>query len=682
LNLAGDVFEDCQQTDVAGYPHIPDVPRRTTVLDCLMGNYIASKSVLAKQMSNSRSLYVSCDSTSKRFRKMRAIAIGGLISRSKIDVDKDIFTDEVLDDDTIETEADGVSSIIITGSDGHTYEFWETVLELDDVIDQTGKGTVNKIIQAFNEINDIQRNLGLKITTICSIDSIVYDNASENTGKITGVGVELNAARKLIEPNCADIVLKGCYDHILNLVSKSFQKKYNEYIEANNSKFNNLLVNGVSVVFEVISRLNNQNLRNRWAHLITKLENDMDVHLEHNIQCTTNRYLSAARTAANIHKSFGVDLAAREFMRWYGVSDASASSNDERDATVITDIYFKLTCLVLEIQYKLFLTGMEEANSIYEAEEYSDYITTQYNSIAGYLHTLQNGTRKQQQDRIQSLLEWSSDASCVILLYIDSYFEFMRDLLVQLFKLYTTLVKKHDGSFLDNAVRSDKIVLIRPTSRVVERYLGTSIKIMGSNSRVRALVIKAIIRLKTLQFDWRGTFNDAVMDTHYTEGRKELVKYPSHVDISRMIITHKTHKKAVQIEADKRKLAAKQLQEERKRQEKLKKACEKQQKELATLNDKQLLETHVRALLDDPSFSITESVTVPLLKNLVERINSRIASRVDELDGVERIKKTQRRQELISDILERGVLPVMYSDMCRMFNAMSISDIEASNNGK
>jgi hypothetical protein len=71
---------------------------------------------------------------------------------------------------------------------------------------------------------------GRKKLTVADIEAIVFDTTSSNTGKIKGLAGLLTKARQAAwkEQNklgsLRKLMVKGCEDHILNLMSKDYEK--------------------------------------------------------------------------------------------------------------------------------------------------------------------------------------------------------------------------------------------------------------------------------------------------------------------------------------------------------------------------------------------------------------------------------------------------------------------------
>jgi hypothetical protein len=84
--------------------------------------------------------------------------------------------------------------------------------------------------------------------------------------------------------------------------------------------------------------------------------------------------------------------------------------------------------------------------------------------------------------------------------------------------------------------------LIRPTSKVVERYLGAALKLMGGNDGINKVLLAGFIRLKTLRFDWM-LFPQYQREYHRKQGRFMLDRCPTHLEFTQNKIGFKAIQK-------------------------------------------------------------------------------------------------------------------------------------------
>lgn len=164
------------------YP-VTDWPSAETAKRSLMAKYVASDFVLARKMEESSSLYIGIDGTTSGARYLRAIVIGGLTEQKN-------------------DRSEQPGAIKYNASDGNQYELWETVLEFEECVSHTAESAVHSVRQCFERIKLYQKQLGIKEVTLDRIESIVYDNASENTGRHGGIGELLEKERQIDNPNC------------------------------------------------------------------------------------------------------------------------------------------------------------------------------------------------------------------------------------------------------------------------------------------------------------------------------------------------------------------------------------------------------------------------------------------------------------------------------------------------
>jgi hypothetical protein len=517
----------------------------------------------------------------------------------------------------------------------------------------------------MEEIADIQRSRNWRVTTICDIDSIVFDNASENTGIHNGVGALLNKERKKLRIDCDDLVSKGCYDHILNLISKLYRKRFDQSILSSPDRYKNLISDGKCIVYDVIARMQNTNIRHRWTHQFRYFAESRQVHIDYTIVDTENRYIAGERTGANILNALGVDKLVRRLM---GVSsDADASKLDARDTTATSDPYFVYSLHIMSVLNSLHRMYMHEVDKIKELNAYCGYITAQFKLLSLYLSRLQSSDEFVQQETLKHLFNLA-DIQINSLLDDPTAVLFFRDHFIIYLECYVEMIMKHDGNFIDDEDDNDiddsqdnsetrstaqsyakrfnngdrKIKLIRTTSRVVERLLGTVMKILKRNNRMRAVLLRSILRLKTLQFNWMCLFNFDEREAHYREGLKLLSNDKTQLQISQEITLKKIRENIVK-EAD---LKKKQERKAAAEAEKRRLEAEKAEKERKKSEEKELISDSVNYLLDDSSFQI-EKVTVDNLKSAVDLINDHHQQK--------QINKSGLRRDLIEKIVGKAV---------------------------
>jgi hypothetical protein len=75
---------------------------------------------------------------------------------------------------------ENISATKVTFPDGTMYLFWETFLNVEDCTNDDAASTVASIITAMEEIADIQRSRNWRVTTNCDIDSIVSPDRYKN----------------------------------------------------------------------------------------------------------------------------------------------------------------------------------------------------------------------------------------------------------------------------------------------------------------------------------------------------------------------------------------------------------------------------------------------------------------------------------------------------------------------
>ncbi len=116
---------------------------------------------------------------------------------------------------------------------GGTYEnkTWSAPFGLLEINDKGAEVDCAAIQSVLESVRCVQREkLNIQPTSILHFKSITFDNCEENTGRWNGLGARLERWRtaehkKVDEPKpYKALLMKGCSDHIANIVSKSFEK--------------------------------------------------------------------------------------------------------------------------------------------------------------------------------------------------------------------------------------------------------------------------------------------------------------------------------------------------------------------------------------------------------------------------------------------------------------------------
>jgi hypothetical protein len=190
---------------------------------------------------------------------------------------------------------------------------------------------------------------------------------------------------------------------------------------------------------------------------------------------------------------------------------AETSAADARVRNVSESDFFCYSLYCLEVIDAIHRKLMKEVNLIKECKAYCKYITEHYKLMHQFCDTL-----KSEKKNVLLKLFQFCDVNTTRL-NDDKIVEFMVDVLQIYLNYFCDMVMKHDKSFIldtdelsvyDNSVSQSnyRIKLVKTTSRVVERTLGNVMKELQKNNKTRIVVLKTILRLRPLQFNWMEQF--------------------------------------------------------------------------------------------------------------------------------------------------------------------------------
>ena len=152
-------------------------------------------------------------------------------------------------------------AIRMTGIEGEVP--WSFPIRFCEPGDHKAKTQLREIEQTIRDINHFNTGKGLPSLSVFDIEAITFDTTSSNTGKKKGLAGLLTAARKEEwenqnrEGEVPELVVKGCEDHLINLMSKD----YEEYLVTNASK--NLIIKGKHRATDIVQLLINKVARTR-----------------------------------------------------------------------------------------------------------------------------------------------------------------------------------------------------------------------------------------------------------------------------------------------------------------------------------------------------------------------------------------------------------------------------------
>ena len=101
-----------------------------------------------------------------------------------------------------------------------------------DILDKSATGLLKSILAMWDKLGETQVAPNVPTTPLYAIDTLYADNASVNTGEVSGLSVLSNCARLAAylrdHPNDRGfkaLLFKGCKDHVLALVLASYNQK-------------------------------------------------------------------------------------------------------------------------------------------------------------------------------------------------------------------------------------------------------------------------------------------------------------------------------------------------------------------------------------------------------------------------------------------------------------------------
>lgn len=110
---------------------------------------------------------------------------------------------------------------------------WSSLFGLFELVEKGAQIDIKAIQAMLSTVQEIQRQKGYCITNLYDFKSITFDNCSENTGRKAGVGVllqdlhkhafDIDPRAKAVQLTYKPLILKGCSDHIVNLVSRDIE---------------------------------------------------------------------------------------------------------------------------------------------------------------------------------------------------------------------------------------------------------------------------------------------------------------------------------------------------------------------------------------------------------------------------------------------------------------------------
>ena len=116
-------------------------------------------------------------------------------------------------------------------------QLWVQPIGLKEFVDHDAEFQITMILNVWKEYNDLQLELNEQQTPIWKIQAVCTDNENLNKGKFNGIIKQLNDIRKKIHlqdkqnnsniPDFENIVIKGCSDHLIHLISKEVHTRWN-----------------------------------------------------------------------------------------------------------------------------------------------------------------------------------------------------------------------------------------------------------------------------------------------------------------------------------------------------------------------------------------------------------------------------------------------------------------------
>jgi hypothetical protein len=130
------------------------------------------------------------------------------------------------------------SFFVATLSGIHGGQLWEMPLLFCEILEKGSQTELELLRGAFSFLRKLQTIAGVaELISFPNITELVFDNASENTGIHNGLGFLFLRAREqewketAKEGSLPPCALKGCDDHIANLISAEFGRRVAQFLK-------------------------------------------------------------------------------------------------------------------------------------------------------------------------------------------------------------------------------------------------------------------------------------------------------------------------------------------------------------------------------------------------------------------------------------------------------------------
>jgi len=214
---------------------------------------------------------------------------------------------------------------VLFGGIDKTNQPWMKLVDLWEGIDHTAETQVEVIIETLNRLQQYQEQ---HKTQLWEFKSIVFDNTSENTGWKNGVAARLERKRQQMwqekhsQEQLSPMIVKGCIDHMANLVTADFKRRLTHALQFWNCS--ELLKDGKEcIIFNYLRRISKRFGRAPWKGEFQGFCAQQQCVSKVSInKCTTTRFVSfplVARTVSNNQQLF---------LSWYTIHEAQLTTED------------------------------------------------------------------------------------------------------------------------------------------------------------------------------------------------------------------------------------------------------------------------------------------------------------------------------------------------------------------
>lgn len=242
VNAQAHVLHAHQHTAAAKVNHqtpldVRDVFAKMQAILLLPANVCSAAYALSLQMKQAGSLFIPPDELTDPVTARRALVEYALCVKFVIAHLLSYSEDLFLGFDATSTYFNrNFLEIHVGGYNMLHKQLWIRPIAIVEFLPHDATTQTQLIINAIQQLNDLQQQINTKITKLYNFISMSSDNENLNKGALNGVITKLNQEqRRQYEEGKAsgqeivipyrDLIEKGCSDHIINLISKEFHRR-------------------------------------------------------------------------------------------------------------------------------------------------------------------------------------------------------------------------------------------------------------------------------------------------------------------------------------------------------------------------------------------------------------------------------------------------------------------------